>query len=60
MKRASLTPLSVFSLVPELLFDCSRVLEYEKIRTVLQSTPLSEPRVEKAAEQIFTSLFPQG
>ena len=29
--------LSVFSLVPDLLFDCSRVLEYAKIRTVLQS-----------------------
>ena len=29
--------LSVFSLVPELLFDCLRVLEYAKIRTVLQS-----------------------
>ena len=28
--------LSVFSLVPDLLFDCSRVLEYAKIRTVLQ------------------------
>ena len=27
----------VFSLVPHLLFDCSRVLEYAKIRTVLQS-----------------------
>ena len=25
------------SLVPDLLFDCSRVLEYAKIRTVLQS-----------------------
>ena len=38
-KRASLTPvsLSVFSLVPDLLFDCSRVLEYAKMRTVLQS-----------------------
>ena len=35
-KRASLTP--VFSLVPDLLFDCSRALEYAKIRTVLQST----------------------
>ena len=32
MKRASLT-----RLVPDLLFDCSRVLEYAKIRTVLQS-----------------------
>ena len=31
-KRASL-----FSLVQDLLFDCSRVLEYAKIRTVLQS-----------------------
>ena len=30
--------LSVFSLVPDLLFDCSRVLEYAKIRIVLQST----------------------
>ena len=29
--------LSVFSLVPDLLFDCSRVLEYAIIRTVLQS-----------------------
>ena len=29
--------LSVFSLVPDLLFDCSRLLEYAKIRTVLQS-----------------------
>ena len=27
----------VFSLIPDLLFDCSRVLEYAKIRTVLQS-----------------------
>ena len=26
-----------FSLVPDLLFDCSRVLEYAKRRTVLQS-----------------------
>ena len=34
-KHASL--ISVFSLVPDLLFDCSRVLEYAKIRTVLQS-----------------------
>jgi len=29
--------LSVFSLVPDLLCDCSRVLEYANIRTVLQS-----------------------
>ena len=26
------------SRLPDLLFDCSRVLEYAKIRTVLQST----------------------
>ena len=31
-KRASLT-----RLVPDLSFDCSRLLEYAKIRTVLQS-----------------------
>ena len=40
-KRASLTrlspvSLSVFSLVPDLFFDCSRVLEYAKIRTVFK------------------------
>ena len=29
--------LSVVSLVADLLFDCSRVLEYAKIRTVLPS-----------------------
>ena len=37
-ERLSPASLSVFSLVPDLLFDCSRVLEYAKIRTVLQST----------------------
>ena len=41
-KRASLicpsVSLTVFSLSPDLLFECSRVLEYAKIRTVLQST----------------------
>ena len=36
--RLSPVSLSVFSLVPDLLFDCSRLLEYAKIRTVLQST----------------------
>ena len=35
--RLSPVSLSVFSLIPDLLFDCSRVLEYAKIRTVLQS-----------------------
>ena len=33
------TPVIVFSLVPHLLFDFWRVLEYAKIRTVLQSSP---------------------
>ena len=28
--------LSIFSLVLDLLYDCSRVLEYAKIRTVLR------------------------
>ena len=40
--RKSLTrakrALSVFSLIPDILFDCSLVLEYAKIRTVLQFT----------------------
>ena len=35
--RLSPVSLSVFGLVPDLLFDCSRVLEYAKKRTVLQS-----------------------
>ena len=33
-KRLSPVSLSVFCLVPDLLFDCSRVFEYAKIRTV--------------------------
>ena len=39
-KCVSLTrpSLSVFRLVPDLLFDCLCLLEYAKIRTVLQST----------------------
>ena len=37
-KRLSPVSLSVFSLIPDLLFDCSRVLEYAKIRPVLQSS----------------------
>ena len=39
-QRLSPVSLSVFSLVPHLLFDCSHVLEYAKIRTVLQSKHL--------------------
>ena len=37
-KKNSPVSLSVFSLVVDLLFDCSRWLEYAKIRNVLQST----------------------
>ena len=33
---------AVFSFVPDLLFYCSRVLEYAKIRTVLQPTRIPE------------------
>ena len=36
--RKSPTRASLARLVPDLLFDCSRVPEYAKIRTVLQST----------------------
>ena len=44
-RKKSVSPqvsLSVFSLVPDLLFDCSRVHEYAKIRTVLQSSSFSD------------------
>ena len=39
-RRACLSPvsLSIFSLASDLLFDCTRVLEYVKIPTVLQSS----------------------
>ena len=37
MRRLSPVSLSVFILALDLLFDCSLVLEYAKIRTVLQS-----------------------
>ena len=40
--RLSPVSLSLFSLIPDLLFDCSRVLEYAKIRTVLQSNVKSD------------------
>ena len=54
--RKSLSPvsLSVFSLIPDLLFDCSRVLEYAKIRTVLQS---SQPEVDFL--HVFVQFFGQ-
>ena len=35
IERLYRVSLSVFSLAPDLLFDCSRVVEYAKIRTVL-------------------------
>ena len=38
VKRGVRVSLSVFSFVPDLLFDCFSLLEYAKIRTVLQST----------------------
>ena len=38
LNRLSPVSLSVFSLVPDLLFDSSRELEYPKIRSVLQSS----------------------
>ena len=41
-KRLSPVSLSVFSFVADLSFDCSRVLEYAKIRTVLQSRSRKE------------------
>ena len=54
--------LSIFSLVPDLLFDCSRLLKYVKIRTVLQS--ISQPTFNKFAyktwqtvNEIFRSLL---
>ena len=40
--------LSVFSLVPGLLFDCSRILEYAKIQTVLQSNLLKTPKFSQS------------
>ena len=39
--RRGVVSLSVFSLIPDLLFDSSRVFENAKIRTVLQSKLLS-------------------
>ena len=46
-----------FSLVPVLSFDCSRVLENAKIRTVLQSTPSNERHnvYFRASSSIWTS-----
>ena len=42
-KRLSPVSLSVFDLVPDLSFDCSRVLQYAKIRSVLQSRTQTDP-----------------
>ena len=43
-QRLSLVSPSVFSLLPDLLFDCLRVLEYAKIRAVLQSNLLCKAK----------------
>ena len=45
-KKPRLSPvsLSVFGLVQDLLFDCLRVLEYAKIRTVLQTVIAPKPQ----------------
>ena len=40
VRRRSPVSLSVFSLVPDLFFDCSRALENAKIRTILQSSTI--------------------
>ena len=64
-KRLSPVSLSVFSLVPDLLFDCSRLLEYAKIRTVLQSSlsivlnrlQMEEPVNAVEQEVIFTNIL---
>ena len=46
-KKNRLSPVSlpVFSLVADLLFDCSHVLEYAKIPTVLQSISMLSLRI---------------
>ena len=44
---------NVFSLVPDLLFDCWRVLEYAKMRTVLQSKLLGTNK-EYGIDPVFT------
>ena len=50
--------LSVFSLFPDLLFHCSRVLEYAKIRTVLQSrSGPPPPSFPSRARLIFACLL---
>ena len=46
--------LSVFSLVLDLLFDCSRVLEYAQIRTVLQPSEL--PHQKQSGKRTWTIL----
>ena len=53
---------TVFSLVPDILFDCSRVLEYVKTRTVLQSIKhatdwANHAVVKKPSKEIFNKSF---
>ena len=53
VRRLSPASLPVFSLVPDLLFDCSRVYEYAKIRTVLQSSTI-EGRCKKKLDDVYS------
>ena len=56
LARLSPVSLSVFSLVPDLLSDCSRVLEYAKIRTVLQQSFTSLTLILKKYNPVFLQL----
>ena len=58
--RLSPVSLSVFSLVPDLLFDYSRVLEYAKIRTVLQSVSVLPICSKQALILLIADCFQNG
>ena len=51
---------ALFSLVPDVLFDCSRVLQYAKIRTVLQSISslgkIDYPKVQPSSSNNHSDL----
>ena len=51
---------ALFSLVPDILFDCSRVLQYAKIRTVLQSISslgkIDYPKVQPSSSNNHSDL----
>ena len=46
------------ALIPDLLFDCSRVLEYAKIRTVLQSNLICVDGGRIRKENVAVSKYP--